>query len=69
MKHYLLRASILSQYASELGLTDTFFEECKKHLPKGKSYFYERTPDFAFYEDWQIYAPADFSRLTEKGRA
>lgn len=64
---YQKTGCILSQYASELGLTDTFFEECKKHLPKGKSYFYERTPDFTFHENWQIYAPADFSRITNKG--
>ena len=64
---YQKAGCILSQYASALGLTDAFFAECKKHLPKGKSYLYERTPDFAFYEDWQIYAPADFSRLTDKG--
>lgn len=64
---YQKTGCILTQYASALGLTEAFFAECKKHLPKGKSYLYERTPDFAFYEDWQIYAPADFSRLTDKG--
>lgn len=64
---YQKTGCILSHYAAPLGLENTFFEECKKHLPKGKSYLYERTTDFIFYEDWQIYAPADFSRFTDKG--
>lgn len=64
---YQKTGCILSQYAVALGLSEAFFTECKKHLPKGKSYLYERTEDFTFYDEWQIYAPADFSRLTDKG--
>lgn len=64
---YQKTGCILSHYADELGLKEAFFEECKKHLPKGRSYLYERTNDFVFYDDWHIYAPAGFSHLTNKG--
>ena len=64
---YQKTGCILSHFASALGLTDAFFVDCKKYLPKGKSYLYERTSDFVFYEDWKLYAPADFSRFTDKG--
>lgn len=64
---YQKTGCILSYFAAALSLTDDFFAECKKHLPKGKSYLYSRTSDFVFYKDWQLYAPADFSRFTDKG--
>jgi hypothetical protein len=33
----------------------------------GKSYLYNRSKDFVFHKDWNIYAPADVLKLIAKG--
>jgi predicted transcriptional regulator of viral defense system len=60
---------ILSAFTHSLRLSDSFFENCKMHLPTGKSYLYNRSKDFVFNKDWNIYAPADVLKLITKGVA
>ncbi|NLE14973.1 MAG: transcriptional regulator [Spirochaetales bacterium] len=58
---------ILSAFAQSLQLSSSFFENCRKYLPTGKSYLYNRSKDFVFHKNWNIYAPADVLTLIAKG--
>lgn len=58
---------ILSAFATPLGLSEAFFDLCKEHLPKGKSYLHSATQGFVWHEKWKMYAPADPLRMISKG--
>ncbi len=58
---------VLSHFAEAMGLSQSFFESCAAHIPKGKNYFYDYGQDFVWHEKWKLYAPADLMQLLSKG--
>lgn len=60
---------ILSPFADSLGIGQYFFDECKSHIPKGKSYLEEGFRNQSWQQEWKLYAPADLMRMINKGVA
>ena len=58
---------ILSALANSLHISNSFFKECKTHLPSGKSYLHEKSNGFIWHKNWNMYAPADVLQLVNKG--
>ena len=58
---------ILSYFAAAMGLSKSFFDMCRTHIPKGKAYLHNNGHDFIWHEDWKLYAPADIMQLINKG--
>lgn len=60
---------ILSAFASSLGISAQFFEQCKKYIPKGKAYLSAETQNFVWHEAWKLYAPENLQSMISKGVA
>ena len=58
---------ILSHFAAAMGLSKSFFDMCRTHIPKGKAYLHNNGHDFIWHENWKLYAPADIMQLINKG--
>ena len=58
---------ILSAFEGSLGLSERFFDMCKSHLPKGKSYLSNESQGFIWHEEWKLYAPKNPIHMIDKG--
>ena len=58
---------ILSFFAESLGLSDSFFDQCKLRLPKGKSYLSKDPQNFVWNDEWRLYAPKNLMHVSDKG--
>ncbi len=58
---------ILSTFADNIGLSEKFFDMCKSHLPKGKSYLSSDNRECVWNEEWELYAPKNLLHMINKG--
>ena len=62
---------ILMQFSEQLGLSKSFFDNCKSKIPKSKKYLHSEKDNlsehFILHEDWMLFAPADIKSITSKG--
>lgn len=66
-KLYQKTGYILEAFQEDLGLPDTFFAECEKHLADSKTYFSTDKHDFVLQKRWRMFAPKDLKSLVDKG--
>lgn len=50
-----------------LNLPDSFFEECKKHIPNAKRYLTKGHTGYIWHEKWRLYAPKSIDNIINKG--
>ena len=59
---------ILEANKDALLLSDNFFDECRRHSSKSKTYLLDDLKGASeLHEKWKLYAPGDLSQLTDKG--
>ena len=58
---------ILSPFANSFGISEGFFDMCKSHLPKGKSYLSSESQGFICHKEWKLYAPKNLMHMIDKG--
>ena len=66
-KLYQKTGYILEIFQKDLGLPDSFFDECEKHLTGSKTYFSEEKNGFVFHKRWRLFAPKDLRAVVDKG--
>lgn len=66
-KLYQKTGYILEMFQEDLGIPDSFLEECEKHLPDSKTYFSADKDGFVFHKRWQLFAPENLKALIDKG--
>lgn len=62
---------ILKQFSEQLGLSKSFFDFCRRKIPKSKKYLYTEkdtlSKNFVLHEDWMLYAPKNIKSIIGKG--
>lgn len=58
---------ILQEQAGTLGLSETFFNECQKHITHSKRYLFNDKTEQSWNAKWNLYVPPSLQRLTDKG--
>ena len=62
---------LLTKFSEQLGLAKSFFDYCKRNIPKSKSYLYTEkdalSKQFVLHEDWMIFAPKNIRSILSKG--
>lgn len=58
---------ILSFFAEDLGLTSSFFDMCKSHIPEGRYYITREKQGLVWNAEWKLYAPRNLMRVIDKG--
>lgn len=66
-KLYQKTGYIFEFFQEDLGISDSFFEECEKHLPDSKTYFSAERDGFVFHKRWRLFAPENLRALIDKG--
>ncbi len=66
-KLYQKTGYILEMFQEDLGLPDSFLDECEKHLPDSKTYFSTEKDGFVFHKRWRLFAPENLRALIDKG--
>lgn len=50
-----------------LHLPNSFFDECKKHIPNAKRYLTKDHAGYVWHEKWKLYAPENIDSIINKG--
>ncbi len=58
---------IFRNLQGELGLSEQFFQECKKHGAKSKRHLMKDMNEAVLDKEWGIYVPQSFAHLIDKG--
>ena len=58
---------LMEQLNGSLGLSDSFFQECKKHVPKADRYLTKDHSDCVLHRDWRLIGPKDITKKINKG--
>lgn len=58
---------ILEALNSSLGLPDSFFSECQKHISNSKQYLMKNRDGMTWHEKWKLYAPDSIQNIINKG--
>ncbi|MDR0851019.1 MAG: transcriptional regulator [Clostridiales Family XIII bacterium] len=58
---------ILSDFQSDLNLSDDFFNKCTSHIGNSKRYLFRNSNDGIYDSKWRIIAPRDLSQIVLKG--
>lgn len=58
---------LLEGVNASLKLSESFFNECLKHIPKSKRYILKEHTDFVWHKKWYLYAPNTVYDITSKG--
>lgn len=66
-KLYQKTGYILETFQEDLGLPDSFFEECEKHLSGSKAYLETKKDSFVLQKRWRLFAPENLKTLIDKG--
>lgn len=66
-KLYQKAGYLLESFQEELGLPETFFEECEKHISGSKTYLFPKRDDFILHRRWKLFAPVNLRTLIDKG--
>lgn len=66
-KLYQKTGYILEMLQEDLGIPDSFLDECEKHLPDSKTYFSAERDGFVFHKRWRLFAPENLKELIDKG--
>ena len=52
---------------SSLGLPDSFFSECRKHISNSKRYLMKSRDGIVWHDKWKLYAPDSIQHIINKG--
>lgn len=58
---------ILSVFADQLRISESFFNICKEKLPKGKSYLLKDKQNLIWNGEWNLYVPENLLQIINKG--
>jgi len=54
---------MLSDYKDKMGLSDDFFDKCKKEIGKSKRYLTKNMPDGHYNAEWKLVVPNDLCQI------
>lgn len=66
-KLYQKTGYILEHFQKDMGLPETFFEECEKHISGSRTYLFTKQDDFRYYRRWKLFAPKNIRTFIDKG--
>jgi len=58
---------LFEQLNASFGLSDSFFLECKKHVPKADRYLTKDHDSYVLHRAWRLIGPKDVTKLIDKG--
>lgn len=58
---------ILEQFNNTFRLSDSFFEKCRKHIPKADRYLSRESTNYIYYPKWRLMGPKNINTIIDKG--